>query len=375
MADQPLIGLFSETSLNGERDVHQYYRDLGEQIRVADKLGYDFFATTQSYGLDFPDSTFSISPSPLSIFAAQIPLTKRIKALTGITVAPFHHPAISLSEYAAIDVLSEGRAMIGIGRGHPWLYERLGYSQDESRERLTEYCDMIATILKEPRKRHTMVGKFHSIRDFELLPQFVNPEPEVYVAVTTSPQSVFEAADHGFGIIIPSYIGLPIEAVEQAIAGYTDHFQKKWGSRGRYMVGVQLFAGPDRDYARDRGVAALAGQLRVFGRNMVAYADIYGENYAAYADLGQTFMKLADPEYCTRQVDENWPRLLAVWGTAEDCIPKFLEILERLKPHGLILNIDAGGIAQADTLSAMRYAGEHIIPQLRTTMNAFSLAA
>lgn len=109
-------------------------------MEVADTLGYDFYATTQSYGLDFAESTFSVSPSQVALYANAAARTQRLKFMSAITIAPLHHPAIVTSEYAALDVLSDGRAMIGIGRGHPWLYERLGFDQSESRERMAEYC-------------------------------------------------------------------------------------------------------------------------------------------------------------------------------------------------------------------------------------------
>jgi len=112
-----MIGLFSEASLNGFRPPIDYYRELGRQITLGDELGYDFFATTQSYGLDYADSTFSIVPDPLALFSAQIANTKTIKILTAITIAPFHHPAIALSDFALVDNLSNGRVMLGFGRG------------------------------------------------------------------------------------------------------------------------------------------------------------------------------------------------------------------------------------------------------------------
>ena len=59
-----MIGLFTEGSLTAGRTPHAYYRELGEQIVIGDRLGFDFFSTTQSYGLDHPESTFSVVPNP-----------------------------------------------------------------------------------------------------------------------------------------------------------------------------------------------------------------------------------------------------------------------------------------------------------------------
>src|SRR5271155_1613612 len=101
--DTKPVGLFTEASINGIRDIHEYYRVLAEEIVLADQLGFDFFSTTQSYGLDWPESTFSITPDPIALFASCAPRTTRIKFMTGIVIAAFHHPAITLSNIASLD--------------------------------------------------------------------------------------------------------------------------------------------------------------------------------------------------------------------------------------------------------------------------------
>jgi len=362
-----MIGIFTESSLNRVRDLADYYHELCAQIVLGDELGFDFFATTQSYGRDFPDTTFSVSPNPLALFASQIPNTTRIKMLTAITIAAFHHPGMALSDFATIDMLSGGRVIIGVGRGHPWLFGRMGIDQGESRERLAEFCRMSAEILRAPTARHTIKGKFWQLDDFELMPNFAR-DPEVYVAVTTSIESVLEAAEHGFGIMIPSYVGLPIEMVEANVAAYQEAYQKKWGVPGRHLIGVHFFAGPDEAAAREHGARALAEQFRVFARNMIEFGDRTGSQYPAYREIGSTFAHLADPERCATAVESGWPRLLAIWGDDKRCIARIGEIIERIRPTGLILNIDSGGLEFHLVAGAMRYTAQKILPAMRAML-------
>jgi alkanesulfonate monooxygenase SsuD/methylene tetrahydromethanopterin reductase-like flavin-dependent oxidoreductase (luciferase family) len=363
-----MVGLFTESSLNRPRDLADYYRELCAQIVLGDELGFDFFATTQSYGRDFADSTFSVSPDPMALFASQIPNTRRIKLLTAIVIAAFHHPGIALSDFATVDLLSGGRVILGIGRGHPWLLGRMGIDQGQSRERLSEFCRMTAQILRAPEARHTINGKFWQLEDFELIPGFVQP-PDVYVAVTTSIESALEAAENGFGIIIPSYVGLPMEMVEQSIAAYQGAYRKKWGRPGRHLVGVHLFAGPDDAAARANGARALAEQFRVFARNMVVYAERTGPQYPAYLEIGKTFVELSDRERCIRLVESEWPRLLAIWGDERRCIERIGEVIERTRPAGIILNIDSGGLEFELIASAMRYTAERVMPAMRAMLD------
>jgi alkanesulfonate monooxygenase SsuD/methylene tetrahydromethanopterin reductase-like flavin-dependent oxidoreductase (luciferase family) len=106
------IGLFTEFSYP-EKSERQAYREVLEQITVADELGYDFFSTTESYGKDL----FSCSPFPLGLYVAAAQRARRIRFLTGILSMPAHHPAVLASEIAAADLLTDGRIMAGVGRG------------------------------------------------------------------------------------------------------------------------------------------------------------------------------------------------------------------------------------------------------------------
>lgn len=362
---EPLIGLFSEASLNGPRDIHAYYRDLGRQIVLGDELGFDFFSTTQSYGRDLPDTTFSISPDPLALFAAQIPLTRRIKVLTGITVAPFHHPAMALSDFAVVDALSGGRTILGLGRGHPWLYDRLGFDQETSKARMHEFLSVVRTILDDPAGRHSHRGRFWTLDDFELMPRFAQARPEVYVAVSISPSSALEAAEHGFGMLIPSYLGIPLQAVEGLVAAYRERHQALWGNPGRFLLGFQAYCLADAARAKAIGCQALSGQLHVFGATTLLHADKVGSNYPAYRDMGNFFKHLADPAVARKTVEDDWPTYLAIWGDRDEALAKFAEIIARVRPSGIILNLDAGGIAQADVEAGMRYIGAEMLPALR----------
>ncbi|MBV1960910.1 MAG: LLM class flavin-dependent oxidoreductase [Immundisolibacteraceae bacterium] len=364
------IGLFSETSLNGPRNVREYYRELGQQIVLGDKLGFDFFSCTQSYGLDFADSTFSISPDPLALFAAQIPLTEKIKILTAITIAPFHHPAMALSDAAAIDNLSDGRVMLGVGRGHPWLYDRMGLDQSESRARFTEFGTMARTILDDQTGRHTLKGKFWNTDDFELLPKFVQQDPEVYVAVIGGPPSALEAARNRFGLIFPSYLGMKMDDVLVIQEAYQAEHNRLWGCDGKTLLGIHASTLEDAELANRKGVESLAGQLKVFARNMVEFSAKLGPDYPAYGPIGEFFTMMAEPENCQRMVAEEWPTYMAVWGNAEQSLPKFEELVNAVKPHGLIINIDAGGVDHGHVIDSMNYFGDKVLAPLQEILDA-----
>lgn len=364
MAD-PLVGLFTETSVRGNRSPRQYLRVLGRSLVLADKLGFDFFGVTQNYGRDSAATSFSISPDPLSFFAAHIPRTRRIKILTAILIGPVHHPGVALSQAALVDNLSDGRVMLGVGRGHPWIYDRLGVPQQESRVRMAEFLNFTRQLLDGPDLRHSIAGDIWTLNDFELWPKFVQPELPVYVAAARSAEGAQDAARLGFGLLMPSYLGMEIERVEQQIAIYREAARRHRGNEGRVLLGVQVYGDADAALAVERGARTFASQMEIFRRDLELFGGQVGQNYPGYQQMGEQFKQLSDPDYVREKFLRDWPTHLSIWGDRDAMLPKFAEIVTRIKPQGLILNVDAGGVPYSHVDSAIRYIGKHLLADLR----------
>src|SRR5262245_257889 len=108
------IKLFTEFSYP-EKSEQQAYAEILEQIVLTDRLGYDFFSTTESFG----KNEFSCSPFPLGLYVGTAQHSRRIRFLTSIISVPLHHPAILASQITTADLLTEERIMVRLGRGHP----------------------------------------------------------------------------------------------------------------------------------------------------------------------------------------------------------------------------------------------------------------
>ena len=211
------IGLFTEFSYPGKSE-QQTYADVLEQIAVADELGYDFFSITESYGKDL----FSCSPFPLGLYVAAAQRARRIRFLTGIISMPIHHPAMLASQVAAADLLTDGRIMLGIGRGHPWVINRMNVDPAESSARFEEGIGMLVECFKGD-YIEKLDGKFWQIRDFKLSPPPVQePHPPIYTAAATTPDSASFAGKVGQGLVQPGYLGIPFDLVR----GLTETYRK-----------------------------------------------------------------------------------------------------------------------------------------------------
>ena len=76
---------------------------------------------------------------PLALMAALTLLTKRIRLVTAVLVVPYRPPILTAKQLATIDVLSNGRVIVGCGTG--WMreeFEAIGAPPFEMRGKVTD---------------------------------------------------------------------------------------------------------------------------------------------------------------------------------------------------------------------------------------------
>jgi probable LLM family oxidoreductase len=86
-------------------------RKLVEQIEFADKVGLDLFGIGEHHRKEFLDS------APTVILGAAAARTKRIRLTSAVTVLSATDPVRLFQEFATLDLLSQGRAEMVVGRG------------------------------------------------------------------------------------------------------------------------------------------------------------------------------------------------------------------------------------------------------------------
>jgi alkanesulfonate monooxygenase SsuD/methylene tetrahydromethanopterin reductase-like flavin-dependent oxidoreductase (luciferase family) len=86
-------------------------RRLVEQIERADQIGLDVFGIGEHHRREFLDS------APAVILAAAAARTKRIRLTSAVTVLSAADPVRVFQEFATLDLLSQGRVEMVVGRG------------------------------------------------------------------------------------------------------------------------------------------------------------------------------------------------------------------------------------------------------------------
>ena len=113
----------------------------------AEALGFrDLWVTDNTL-----DHVTSFDPVVVLTYAAA--LTSRIGLGASVLVLPAHDPRLTAHQWASLDCLSNGRAIMGVGIGRPFHYKEFQITEDGRVARLTEQIELIRALM-EPGKSH-----------------------------------------------------------------------------------------------------------------------------------------------------------------------------------------------------------------------------
>jgi probable F420-dependent oxidoreductase len=90
-----------------------YYRQALDEVTRAEELGFDSVWMEEHHAV-----TNHYWPSPLPVLAGFATRTSRLLLGTDIVVAAFHHPVRLAEDVAMLDVMSNGRFVLGIAIGY-----------------------------------------------------------------------------------------------------------------------------------------------------------------------------------------------------------------------------------------------------------------
>src|SRR5215831_15523058 len=132
------VGLHSG---DADPDVHdprwqqRQVEDFVEFTVLAEDLGFDGVTLTEHH------APLMTCPSPHLLLAAAAVRTSRIRLGTAVTVLPLYSPIRVAEEAGTLDLLSNGRLELGIGRGVPGEVELTAgrsFTEDELMRRWLE---------------------------------------------------------------------------------------------------------------------------------------------------------------------------------------------------------------------------------------------
>src|SRR6266550_161261 len=128
---------------DGSRTLSTLYAQLLDQIVEAEHLGFEAFWIGEHHGYLTPHHAL-VCPHPAILLTAAAQRTRRIGLNTAVANLSLRHPLLIAEDYALVDLLSQGRLGLGIGRGsYPHEFAAFGQNREESRNRFEESWEII----------------------------------------------------------------------------------------------------------------------------------------------------------------------------------------------------------------------------------------
>jgi probable F420-dependent oxidoreductase len=122
-----------------------YYKDALEEVVRAEDLGFDSVWMEEHHSV-----VNHYWPSPLPVLAGFATRTSRVRLGTDILVAPFYHPVRLAEDGALIDVMSNGRFILGAAIGYkPDEFALYGTELEKRGARFEEQLAIIKALWTE----------------------------------------------------------------------------------------------------------------------------------------------------------------------------------------------------------------------------------
>src|SRR5581483_1669863 len=231
-----------------------YYRELLEQIALAEDLGFDCFWFTEHHFMQYGGP----SPNPAALIAAAAARTSRIRLGCSVSVLPLRHPVHIAEDYALADALSGGRLEFGMGVGNnPREYDVFGVDIAEARDRFEEALEVILGAWTHERYSHK--GRFWQFDDLTIFPRPIQePHPPLWIA-GLSETSLSRAGQRGYNIMTVAHPRPPAEVRPGVAAWRSNLADAGFSPTDRHcLIHLRAYVDEDARRAGELGQAAIA---------------------------------------------------------------------------------------------------------------------
>ncbi|HUZ85574.1 MAG TPA: LLM class flavin-dependent oxidoreductase [Candidatus Baltobacterales bacterium] len=207
------IGMYSAQRPPGsERSYRDLYDDMIREAKLAEEVGLDSFWIAEHH---FAEDGYA--PSVIPICSAVLAATTRLVAGTAVIIASFYNPMRLAEDAIALDLLSGGRFILGLGTGYrPEEFAGMGIAPETDEARLDEIVEILEKAFSGAPFSHS--GTYYEIPRLTVTPAPFTPggPPMLLAGDGVVDRDAVRAAERGKPYMIdPS---LPLEETSRLVA-------------------------------------------------------------------------------------------------------------------------------------------------------------
>ena len=269
--------------------------------------------------------------------------TQRIHLGVAISVLPLHEPLQNAEAYAMVDVVSNGRLEVGVGRGstqEEFLEARIDFS--DSPQRLREHMQVVLQAWSD--QSVSFHGQIYDYEGVRVLPKpLQRPHPPIWVGASRSDDTFRWAGQQGFHLMTLPYAYEP-EVLLHWLGIYQDElYQHSHDPASREILGKFHIYVADSDAAARRDAE----------RHWLNY-------YQMLYDRGSWSVHQAPTaEAYAAEVAQG----KAIVGDPQRCIERIHYWRETFGLTTLSGTFHFGGMPQEQALRSLRLFAEHVMPE------------
>ena len=338
------------------------YWEMMDQVVLAEELGFEsvWLADHQFR------TEWSHSSAPDVTLSAISQRTSRIRLGIAVAVPPVEHPLHIAARTATLDILSNGRVDLGVGRsGYPYQMAAFGTDLANATGMVDEALEIIPRAWTEG--EFSYQGEYFQIPPREVHPKPVQkPHPPIWLGCSQE-ETFRKAGELGLGCLAMS--GGGPDRLKQLIQAYRNSIRtaQPVGKliHDRVSISTLAICAESRQKAQERGAEILdwyrhqqsLRDVRVWQeQNPSNVPDDYQWHYqrstgtdSPKRDDSSSLDQIKSGRYCI--------------GNPDDC----LRYLEQYSPTGvdeIMPLFQVGPISHQEVMETLRLFGKHVIPQL-----------
>ncbi|MFK7912335.1 MAG: LLM class flavin-dependent oxidoreductase [Pseudomonadales bacterium] len=195
------------------------HANIAEYLGMAEPLGFDTIVAGEHH---FSDFIMSVPQLFLAKLAGQ---TRRVRLATGVTLLPHHDPVRLAEDFATLDVVSDGRAEMWVGKGvEPKVYDYFGQSSEEAPARQLEGLELLVKLWTEQNLQWQ--GTFRPpLEGVTLEPRVIQkPHPPIYVSCS-NPDATSIPASMGLNLVMTG-LAFDLDQLRPMVERYREEWDK-----------------------------------------------------------------------------------------------------------------------------------------------------
>lgn len=341
-------------NLDGTPD-HEFFLRETKLAVEAEAMGFDYVGPVEHHFTDY-----AACPDPFGMLSYVAARTSMIELITGAVILPWNNPLRVVEQALQLDALSQGRLILGMGRGAARReFRSFGVELADSREMFDEAAEIIIAGLETGVVEAN--GKWYQIPRTEVRPRPFKSFKGRVVQVTMSPSSVEVSARLGTQALRFSQ-GDWRNAIPE-INAYRAKFEEIHHRKPpSFIISDFVLCHPDKAEVARRTDTYFSRMFETVANHYEFMSDHFRNlpSYSTYEYMGRAAEAAGGPHKAyTDYVGGN------MIGTPEEIIAHHQMRQEMVGDYEMLANFSFGGQPYEMVYEQLKLFADKVLPQLK----------